>query len=113
MTTWAKTNNVLTAEDFEARIVTEQADGTLKIKGIFENNSLKNVSLTYKFKCKRVGKSGTSATSQSGTFKAAPGETIELSSTAISFATADRLELTLKVFDGQQALAEDALTYPN
>lgn len=92
-------------EKYDARIETTMQDGKLKVSNVFENNSSEEVSFTYKFKCKRKGRSGTSVSSQAGTFTAAPGQTVTLSRTAVSVTPSDNYSLTLDVLDNGKPVA--------
>ncbi|MBB6612488.1 hypothetical protein H7F15_15695 [Pontibacter sp. Tf4] len=90
------------ATPYDARIETEWQDGRLQISNVFENNSPGKANFTYKFRCSRQGRSGTSTTSQAGAFQAAPGQTVTLSQTTVSVSPADDLRLHLDVFrDGK------------
>ncbi|NEM97061.1 curli-like amyloid fiber formation chaperone CsgH [Pontibacter burrus] len=92
-------------EKYDARIETTMQDGKLKISNVFENNSPEEVSFTYKFQCKRKGRSGTSVSSQSGKFTAAPGQTVTLSRSAVSVSPSDNYSLTLDVFENGKPVA--------
>ncbi|MEJ8757427.1 curli-like amyloid fiber formation chaperone CsgH [Pontibacter sp. H259] len=92
---------------YDARIETDLQAGKLIIRNVFENKSSKTVDLYYKFKCKRHGKSGTSANSQSGSFQAAPGETVILSKTAVSYSPDDNYTVSLDVFNEARTVASD------
>lgn len=97
--------NATQQEKYDARIETNLQDGKLKISNVFENNSTAEVSLTYKFQCKRKGRSGTSVSSQSGSFTAEPGQTVTLSRSAISVSSSDNYRLTLDVFENGKPVA--------
>ena len=92
---------------YDARIETEKVNGKLLIRNVFENKSQNTVDLYYKFKCKREGRSGSSANSQSGSFTAAPGETVTLSKTAVSVAPSDAYTIDLEVYSNAKTIATD------
>lgn len=84
---------------YDARISTEVVSGKLLISNVFENNGSEIVNLTFRFKCKRSSRAGSSVSSQSGSFKAAPGQSVLLSETSVSYAPSDALTLTLDVLE--------------
>lgn len=98
---------------YDARIETVMQGGKLMIKNVFENKSTKTVNLYYKFKCKRQSRSGSSANSQSGSFKAAPGETVILSRTMVSYTKEDAYILNLDVFNNATTIASDTYKSEN
>ncbi|MEJ8801231.1 curli-like amyloid fiber formation chaperone CsgH [Pontibacter sp. H249] len=110
---WGERNALQAADVYDARIETEVTGNTLKIKNVLVNNSTKQISLTYKFKCKRIGRSGSSATRQSGIVSATPRETVELSKTSVSFSEGDKYELHLALYDGSRQVAEEIISYSN
>ena len=97
---------------FDARIVTSEENGSLKIENIFENKSSEHVKFMYKFQCERKGRAGSAKSSQSGVVEAAPGEEVSLSRTSLSVSPNDAYRIELQIYDGNRRVAEDSLVYP-
>ncbi|WP_299826377.1 curli-like amyloid fiber formation chaperone CsgH [uncultured Pontibacter sp.] len=101
-----------TDERYAACIKTEVIGNNLKLKGVFENNTTEAGAFTYKFKCKRTSRSGSSISSQSGAVRAAAGEAIVLSKVSVSFSSDSAYKLDLTVYNGLQEVAAATVSYP-
>lgn len=78
-----------------------ERDGTmLHIRGVFANDTTRAGSLSYALAVRRTGSSGTSQTSQSGTFETAPGRTDTLSTVAVNASPGATLRLHLRIQRG-------------
>lgn len=98
-------------EQVSGKIITENKEGTLKIKAAAISSSETYLSLNYIMVSVKKGKSGNSTNKQSGKFSLGPKETKTLAETAINLAKNDALKVYLFVKDEETdaVLSKDSL----
>lgn len=79
----------------------------VRVQGAFVNDSTWTDELAYELNVRRTGESGTTQTTQSGTFETAPGQTDTLSTVRVSVQTGDRIELHLTIRQDGTLVDED------
>ena len=85
------------SDSTHARIDTQRVGDQLRIRGLFVNADGPTGALTYELSVRRDGAAGTARTTQSGTFRTAPGQTDTLSTTQVSVQPGARIDLRLRV----------------
>lgn len=98
-------------EKYCARIEVQKSDSSLTVQGKFMNNTPDTLALNYKLVVERIGKSGRSATRQSGAFQAVSGEEVDLSKTTINISPEDYYKIKLQVFDTDNIIAQDSVIF--
>lgn len=98
-------------EPVVGKIITENKEGTLKIKAAAISSSETYLSLNYIMVSVKKGKSGNSTNKQSGKFSLSPKETKTLAETAINLAKNDALKVYLFVKDEESdaVISKDSL----
>ena len=87
-----------------AQIDVERDGAMLHIRGVFVNDTTRAGPLSYALEVRRTGSSGTSQTSQSGTFETAPGRTDTLSAVAVNASPGATLRLHLRIQRGETTI---------
>jgi len=98
-------------EKYRARIEVQKSDSTLMVQGKFLNNTPDTLALNYELVAERTGKSGRSATRQSGAFQAVSSEEVDLSKTTINISPEDYYKIKLQVFDTDNIIAQDSVIF--
>ncbi len=99
------------SDNYTAWLDTETDNSLLKIQGKFINKTTEAMNVTYKLTTERTGKSGTSATTQSGEHTAEPGDTLSLSRVSVNITPDDCYTLTLEVFSNDELIAEERVSH--
>ncbi|MEX0773641.1 MAG: curli-like amyloid fiber formation chaperone CsgH [Balneolales bacterium] len=76
------------------------------IRGMFLNNSDEQVRFVYRLSMHKKGEAGRSSSNQGGFFIAEPGEKVSLSQISITLKDGDTYSINLKIFYGQELVAE-------
>jgi hypothetical protein len=87
-----------------AQIDVERDGERLHIRGVFANDTTRAGPLAYALAVRRTGPSGTSQTSQSGTFETAPGQTDTLSTVTVNASPGATLRLHLVIRRGETTI---------
>ena len=97
--------------EITGKIITEQNNEMLKIKGTVTNNSAIHYNLNYILISVKTGKSGNSSNKQSGKFSIKPNEVKVLSESSIRVSRNDALKMYLFIKDEQtgQLISKDSL----
>ena len=95
------------APEHRAWIDTQQQNNTLTIQGKFANRGSQDVSFRYELVTTKQGKSGSSSSTQAGSFSASGGEEVSLSTTALAISEEDKYVIELKVFRGDTVYLEN------
>jgi len=98
-------------EKYRARIEVQKSDSSLTVQGKFLNNTPVTLALNYELVAERTGKSGRSATRQSGAFQAVSHGEVDLSKTTISISPEDYYKIKLQVFDTDNIIAQDSVIF--
>ena len=98
-------------QKYRARIEVQKSDSSLSVQGKFLNNTPDTLALRYELVAERTGKSGRSATRQSGAFQAVSGEEADLSKTTINISPEDYYKIKLQVFDTDNIIAQDSIIF--
>ncbi|WP_103027967.1 curli-like amyloid fiber formation chaperone CsgH [Salinibacter altiplanensis] len=85
------------SDSTRARIDTQRVGDRLRVRGLFVNMGGPTGPLTYELSVRREGMAGTTRSSQSGSFRTAPGQTDTLSTTQVNVQSGDRIDLRLVV----------------
>lgn len=93
-------------EPFVADIEIKQSDTGTNIQGIFKNNSSERVKFVYRLTMHKRGKAGKSSSNQGGLFTAEPEEKKILSQLKVNIQEGDAYSINLKIYHGQELMAE-------
>lgn len=88
----------------------QNQDKMLEIEGTFYNRSDKEMNITFKLNAIKSGQSNNSS-NQSGNFKVSSQEKIVLSKITMNLNKADFYKIILKVFNTNQLIAEDSVSF--
>ncbi|MCS3698419.1 hypothetical protein GGP73_003142 [Salinibacter ruber] len=80
-----------------AQIHTERTGDRLRVQGVFVSEDASADTLHYELSLRRSGATGTTQTTQSGSFAAGPGRADTLSTTQVNVQSGDTLILHLRV----------------
>ena len=97
------------ASKVSAVIRADTSAGALKFTAECRNNSFHRLGLRYKFTGKKIGRSGSSTSNQSGKFTIGTEEIRKLSDIKYNVVPGDSLALQLEIFRDTVRIAEDQL----
>ena len=98
-------------EEHRAWIDAQQQNDMLTIRGKFANDSPRGASFRYELVTTKQGKSGSSSSTQVGSFAAPAGEEVSLSNTSINITPEDTYAIELKIFQGNTVYLHDKIEY--
>ena len=81
------------------------------ITGRFYNNTVQDLTLTYRLEAEKTGPSGRSSTKQSGSFVAEGQKEVSLSKVVLNIQPNDSCKVTLHIVDGETIVASDSILY--
>ena len=90
----------------EVRIRLQARNDWVQVLGVFENENMVADTLRYELQVRRMGATGTSVTSQSGSFVSYTGDVDSLSTSTISVRSGDQLKVRLQVFNEETLVGE-------
>ncbi len=102
-----------TLDSLTAKIVLEENGTLINIKGVFINQSMNDMDLSYQLVVQRIGNKGQSDTNQGNKFKAPKQQEVVLSETNLNLSVDDYLKISLEVRDGDKLIAQDSYTKGN
>lgn len=102
---------MLTNQRYQAELLTEEQGNMLSVNSHFKNNTDAAVSFSYRMKSERAGAAGNSMSSQSGTVKAAAGQSVILSKSSFSVTPHDTYTIVLEILDQDRVIAQDQIVY--
>ena len=100
----SSTSGPVASDSTRARIDTQRVGDRLRVQGLFVNADGPTGPLTYELSVHREGMAGTTRSTQSGSFRTAPGQTDTLSTTQVNVQSGDRIDLRLVVHRGDTPL---------
>ena len=100
------------SQEYKAWLKIETDNSHLKIKAYCRNNTSENANLKYKLTAWKLGKSGRTSTSQSGSFYLQIQEEKCLSQLGLGVSPKDEYEIKLEVYKDGKLVAEDSASYP-
>jgi len=98
-----------TNSQYRTWISTKSTDGYLNVTGNFENNSDKNISISYLLISSRDGKAGTSSTTQKGNAEISAEEKSVLSSVKLSGVKNDFYMIKLIIYKDKRVIGSDSV----
>lgn len=98
-------------QEYQAWIKIEAENSHLKIKAYCLNNTSENANLKYKLTAWKLGKSGRTSTSQSGSFYLQIQEEKCLSQLGLGVSPKDEYEIKLEVYKDGKLVTEDFVVY--
>ena len=100
-----------TTPEHRAWIDAKQTDDMLTIRGKFANDSEQDATFRYELVTTKQGPSGSSSSTQAGSFAAPAREEVSLSNTSINISTEDTYVIELKIFQGDTVYLDDKIEH--
>lgn len=97
--------------EHRAWIDADQKDDILIIQGKFANDSQQTESFRYELVTTKQGRSGSSSSTQAGSFEASAGEEVSLSNVSVNVSAEDTYLIELKVYRGDTVYLDDKIEY--
>jgi len=96
---------------FIAKLGLNETEGKIYIIGKFENNSTDSISVTYKMKAIKIGRSGESISTQSGKYISEPNSELILAKVGLNIDNRTTYKIILEVFKDEELISADSLNY--
>ncbi len=100
-----------TTPEHRAWIDASQTDDMLTVRGKFANDSEQDATFRYELLTTKQGTSGSSTSTQAGSFTAPAGQEVSLSNTSINVSAEDTYVIELKVFQADSVYLDDKVEY--
>lgn len=99
------------APEHRAWISAEQQDEMLTIQGRFANDTQQDATFRYELVTTKQGRSGSSSSTQAGSFAAPAQKEVSLSNTSINVTPEDTYVIELKIFQADSVYLHDKIEY--
>ena len=100
-----------TTPEHRAWIDAQQTDDMLTVRGRFANDSQQDATFRYQLLTTKQGPSGSSTSTQAGSFTAPAGQEVSLSNTSINVTPADLYVIELKIFQADSVYLHDKIEH--
>ncbi len=100
-----------TTPEHRAWIDAQQTNDMLTVRGKFANDSQQDATFRYQLLTTKQGTSGSSTSTQAGSFAAPAGQEVSLSNTSINVTQSDTYLIELKVFSQDTVYLHDKIEY--
>ncbi len=100
-----------TTPEHRAWIDAQQTDDMLTVRGRFANDSERDATFRYELVTTKQGPSGSSSSTQAGSFTAPAGQEVSLSNTSINVTQNDTYLIELKVFSQDTVYLHDKIEH--
>ena len=97
--------------EHRAWIEAQQKDDILTIQGKFANDASQDASFRYELTTSKQGKSGSSRSTQGGSFAVPAHQEVSVSNVSVNVSSEDTYVIELKIFQGDTVYIHDKIEY--